>query len=73
MGFVLGLSPCFGCKGLFAYNPVKVPSIRVHGVREPICATCVERANPERIARGLEPIVAAPDAYDACEESELRE
>jgi len=50
---------------------MKVPSVRINGVREPICQACVNRANPERIKNGLEPIVPAPDAYKACDEKEL--
>ena len=73
MGYVLATSVCIGCGQLFAYNPVKVPSLRTWdgGQREPICRDCVERANPTRIANGLEPIVPDPDAYEACDENEL--
>ncbi len=71
MGYVFAHSICFGCKQPFAYNPMKVPSIRVDGVREPICQTCVDRINPERIKKGLPPIVPAADAYEPCDESEL--
>lgn len=31
----------------------KVPSIRVNGVREPVCRSCVERVNPVREKNGL--------------------
>ena len=73
MGYALCTSACFGCGQPFSYNPVRVPSIRDPrtGSREPICQACVDRVNPMRIANGLEPIVPAPDAYDACDESEL--
>lgn len=71
MGFALCTSPCIGCGRLFNYNPMRVPSLRVNGSREPVCQTCVDRANPVRIAKGLPPIVPLPDAYDACDESEL--
>jgi len=37
------------------------------GAREPICRKCVERANPERIANGLPPIVILEGAYEAVE------
>lgn len=67
----IAYSACFGCKKLFSYNPVRVPSITVNGTREPICQTCVEAANPMRIANGLEPIVPLLDAYEACDETEL--
>ena len=71
MGFVTALSPCVGCGIIFSYSPTKVPSIRVNGVREPICENCVARANPQRIANGLDPIVVRPGAYEADDECEL--
>lgn len=72
MGYALAMSPCIGCGRLFSYNPMRVPSCSaVTGKREPICAECVARVNPMRIANGLDPIVPAPDAYEACEEREL--
>jgi hypothetical protein len=64
-------SSCFGCGRVFGFNPVRVPSISIEGERKPICQACVDLANPRRIANGLPPIVPAPDAYDACDESEL--
>lgn len=60
--FVLG--ECFGCKTLFTFNADFVPSIPIDGVREPVCAECVKRANPMRIANGLDPIYVHPDAYE---------
>jgi len=71
MGYALCMGPCIGCGAIFSFNPMRVPSIRVRGEREPICRACVERVNPVRIANGLEPIVPLPDAYEGCEESEL--
>lgn len=71
MGYVFCTSSCIGCGKLMTYNPHLVPSVRVNGVREPICAICVEAANPERKKRGLDPIVVMPGAYEACDESEL--
>lgn len=73
MGYALCTSACFGCGRIFNYNPMRVPSIRhpTTGSKEPVCQDCVTRVNPMRIANGLEPIVPAPDAYDACDESEL--
>jgi hypothetical protein len=50
---------------------MRVPSITHNGDRKPICRECVTRVNPMRIANGLEPIVPAADAYDACDEREL--
>jgi len=70
-GYAIVISPCFGCGKTFGYNPHKVPSIPIKGVREPICADCVERANPQRIANGLDPIVVLPGAYEPIDEGEL--
>ncbi len=39
----------------------------VNGTPYPICADCVERVNPIRVAGGLEPIVPHPDAYKEME------
>jgi hypothetical protein len=71
MGYVFATSPCIGCGTLFSYNPVRVPSLTWKGTREPICANCVERVNPRRIANGLPPIVPFDDAYEAVDEREL--
>jgi hypothetical protein len=71
MGFAFCTSPCICCGRVFSYNPVKVPSMSVNGQREPVCAHCIATANPVRIANGLDPIVPLPDAYEACDESEL--
>lgn len=71
MGFISAIGACYGCSQPFSFNPMKVPSINVNGTKEPICASCVARVNPMRKANGLEPIVPAPDAYEACDESEI--
>jgi hypothetical protein len=71
MGYVTAMGTCFGCKRLFNFNPVRVPSVKTGGTKEPICADCVARVNPMRIKNGLPPIIPAADAYEACEEGEL--
>lgn len=71
MGFVTCFGPCIVCGIPFAFNPVKVPSVRVNGVREPICRGCVELANPVRKEKGLPEIQILPGAYDAADESEV--
>lgn len=71
MGYVFATSPCANCGRLFNYNPNLVPSVRVNGVREPICRDCVEWANPLRKEKGLDPIKVLPGAYEACVEEEL--
>lgn len=73
MAYAFCTARCFGCERLFSFNPVRVPSIRHNGQREPICLACVEAANPLRVANGLDPIVPKPDAYEACDASELGE
>ena len=70
-GYVFAQSPCVACRQVFAYNPHKVPSVTVHGHREPICEDCVNQVNPVRIANGLDPIVPLPGAYEALPEEEL--
>lgn len=69
-GVVYCTGVCFGCKRLFSFNPHRVPSIPIKGVREPICLSCVERVNPRRKALGLQPIVPLPGAYEPMDESE---
>jgi hypothetical protein len=71
MGAAIAFAPCFGCGRPFGFNPHRVPSVVVHGVRQPICRTCVELANPNRIAKGLEPIAILPGAYEPLDEAEL--
>lgn len=73
MAYAFVVSPCCACGQPFTYNPHAVPSARrtPDSPREPICRTCVERANPERIKRGLPPIRILPDAYKPITEEEL--
>jgi len=71
MGYAIAWGPCYGCKRLFGFNPVRVPSVVVDGEKYPICADCVARVNPLRIANGLAPIAPLPGAYDPCDEGEL--
>jgi len=71
VGVIHAFSACIGCGRQFFYNPIRVPSIVINGEREPICADCVARANPTRIANGLPPIVPMAGAYDAVEETEM--
>jgi len=70
MGYMFCIGTCIGCGRAFTFAPDLVPSVRPTPTAsaEPICAACVERANPIRIANGLEPITVLPGAYDAQEE-----
>ena len=37
MGYVTAMSPCIGCKRVFSYNPMRVPSCSAVTAVEPIC------------------------------------
>lgn len=71
MSYAICIGTCIGCRQLFGFNPHRVPSVLVEGVREPVCAECVARVNPLRRARGLAEIVPAADAYEPVEASAL--
>jgi hypothetical protein len=58
------MGPCGACGQVFTYNAERVPVAVANGRREPVCADCVKRWNPQRIANGLEPIVPLPGAYE---------
>ena len=67
MGFYSLIAPCFACKRVFASNPNAVPSYE----NQPICATCIAKANDNRKKRGL-PLWPVPaDAYAPAEEGAL--
>ena len=72
MSYATVFSPCVNCGRLFGYNPHKVPSIRVNGVREPVCRECIEAENAHRKDNNLE-LLPEPhaDAYEPIHESEL--
>ena len=77
-GYVQIIGPCFVCGRTFAFNPHRVPSYDPSlddptkpAGRQPICEPCIEHANRNRVARGLEPWVVHPDAYEAIPEHEL--
>ncbi len=71
MGYALCTGHCAACGRLFMFNPVRVPSVRINGEREPVCETCMRAANVERRRRNLEPFDIPSDAYEACDEAEL--
>jgi len=71
MGYAICTSACYGCKRLFSYNPLRVPSLRIDGIKEPFCQDCISRANVARKTKGLDPLVPHPDAYSPCDEGEL--
>lgn len=71
MGYMFVMGECIGCRRMFSFNADLVPSLPAAvsptGQREPICPACVERANPVRVAKGLEPIRVLPGAYEPSE------
>lgn len=65
MAFMYALGSCCACGTGIAFNPNKVPSLRVNGVREPICRACFEQWNQiHRTSKGLDPVELSPDAYE---------
>lgn len=70
MGYMSLLATCFRCGQPFTCNPFRVPSMRIAGVRQPVCLRCVETVNPVRIAAGLDPIVPLAGAYEPAEEGD---
>lgn len=76
---VFAFGPCFACKQGFMFNPDLVPSIRVDatghpdpaGEKEPVCKSCIERANVQRKAAGVALHVIMPGAYEAVPVDEI--
>lgn len=68
MAFMTCIGTCYCCGATFSFNPNLVPSLPAHMTRtrekEPVCRSCIESANPDRIAKGLDPIVILPGAYE---------
>lgn len=64
MAYMQAIGPCVVCKAIFSFNARLVPSVVIKGIREPICQSCVDRANPERVLRGLPQIKILPGAYE---------
>ena len=72
MAYAFVVGNCCACGVLLTFNPVRVPSLRVNGSREPLCRACHARWNEiHRTSKGLAPVEAHPDAWGACHESEL--
>jgi hypothetical protein len=71
MAYVMMYGVCLECQRTFGFNPHRVPSLTVNGVREPICRECILHANTLRRDQGVDEFVIHPDAYEAINESEL--
>lgn len=67
MAYMMCHGNCVNCGNLFSFNPDTVPSVRVKGLREPICKPCVDWANAIRQERGLPLIPIMRDSYEAQE------
>jgi hypothetical protein len=71
MGFMTVMGFCYTCGAPMTFSPSRVPSVPAHltttGEREPVCRACIERANPERVRKGLAPIPVLPGAYEGDE------
>ena len=70
-GWAVVYSACWCCGNQFGYNPRLVPSIRIAGVREPTCRTCIDKANEIRKENGADPLVVLDGAYEPLREEEL--
>lgn len=65
MGFMFMHGFCVGCQTPISFNPNFVPSVRVDGIREPLCKSCFKAWNIiHRIDKGLEPVTLHPQAYE---------
>ena len=58
------IGQCICCGKVFSFSPERVPSVVFQGSKEPVCRSCVERANEERKKLGLAPHPILPGAYD---------
>ena len=76
--YVFAMGRCWSCGNLFSFDPDHVPSIPIDPltnlpsdlggeksrvVRQPICRSCVDRANQNRVESGRPKIVIHHDAY----------
>lgn len=66
-------APCVVCGRVFSFNPIRVPSVRLHGQgpRRPLCRSCAEWVRDERARRELPPLVIFDDAYDPVDERDV--
>lgn len=68
MGYAFVIGNCVACKRTVAFNPHKVPSLLVNGVRRELCEMCARRWNemhPDQARQILE------GAYEPLPEEEL--
>ena len=73
MGYAFVTFACYACGHVMMANPVRVPSVKdASGTRQPVCGPCMDRINTKRKDLGLPPHKIHADAYEACDESEVR-
>jgi hypothetical protein len=71
-GWVYAMGACICCKGIFSFNPHRVPSTSViTGSKEPICFRCITIINENKAKSGMPLWPVHPDAYEPLPESEL--
>jgi len=71
MGYLVAMGICVVCRTPFTFNPHCVPSLRVKGVRQPICKHCHDWAQAFQnmvLGHPIWPPVL-PNAYDVVDES----
>jgi hypothetical protein len=71
MLYALAWSPCAVCKKPFGYNPKRVPSITIKGIKQGICKECIEMANEVFREKNEPEFQIHPDAYGAIKTEEL--
>jgi hypothetical protein len=71
-GYIMAYGACINCGTTMTFNPHYVPSIRVHGAKEPLCRGCFAEWNRiHRESRGLPPLSLHPLAYEPGREDGL--
>ena len=70
-GYIVMFGDCVCCQRHFSFNPNKVPSLRVRGIKEPVCRNCVDQANVIRKKNNFPEIPILDGAYEPAPESEV--
>jgi len=64
-GYYWAMGACVACGSTISFNLDYVPSIRVDGVKEPLCRGCFGQWNQiHRISKDLEPVPLHLQAYE---------
>lgn len=72
MGYCFVVCNCGACHATIVANPNHCPTLRINGVKEPICPGCFNVWNEiHRTSKGLEPIQLDPMAYEPEPEENL--